>query len=329
MRVPAEEDFTSRLREPCRRRPDRDLARRLLRPGVRHRPDQPLRPGVATLVPVPGSPDVGLPGHPGSPRHLGHGGDPAAAGEAVDGVPEAADPSAPRAPAAGPARPGARLDRGAGGGRHLPARLGPGQLFPVVPVGLRLHPDALRDGVGGRRCARRTRRGEAADRTYGACGRRGLRRTRPADHGKGGRSADPARTTANHVGGHRRGRARHSRRDGAGAAPRVRVRGPVRGWSTGRAGQPVCQGCRRRRGRTESGLPPHRGVRRARGTADSRRPGVTPADDGRPADRLCRGLERRTRPGPASACANCWIWWTLLRAATSGSSRSSPAVATA
>ena len=100
------------------------------------------------------------------------------------------------------------------------------------------------------RRARRTHRGEAADRAHGARGRRGLRRTRPADHGEGGRSADPARTAANHVGGHRRGRARHRRRDGAGAAPRLGVRGPVRRWSTGRADQPVGQGCRRRRGRT-------------------------------------------------------------------------------
>ena len=263
-------------------------------------------PSCRPAGPVPDPPDVGLPGHPGPARDHRHRGGAAAAGQAVDRLPAAASPRPPRGSGSWSCT---ALERGSIGvlvaAGDLPARHRPGQLRPVVPVGLLLPRHPLRRRLGRDRRAGRAHRGQAAGHPRGA--RRPTSTTTALD-----------RPTATERDGvlTRRGLLRTTWL-AAGVAVLATAGSTVPGCARSRCsavrsgdgpqGVPVNKSATAAdvaAAATEPGLPPHRGARRPRGRlltrADLEALPQTTADA---ADRLRRGLERERRPGPASACA--------------------------
>ena len=97
-RVPDEARLHLLAAQSRSHRTGRRVARSLLRPRVRDRAGQPLGPDPLAMAAVPDQPQLGLPGHPGCPRHRRDRCGAAAAGQAVDRLPEAARPASEGGP---------------------------------------------------------------------------------------------------------------------------------------------------------------------------------------------------------------------------------------
>lgn len=271
-------------RRPYRHR-RRAVARRGLRRLFRHRTDQPLPPAPAVLgggrAARPAG--LGLPAQPGPARRDRARGARVAVGQAVDGVP---GPVRLAAGARGAARAGAAVGRRAGGVGGPGGVQRTAQHRRVVPVALRVHPDALRAGLGRGRLDPAPHRRQGP-RHHGALGPPLTRDARPPGAGRPG----PARAAPRR---RRRRRCRHAHHRRAGLHP-ARTAGPARAQAPrrradGTAGEQDGRGRRDHRrgtgglaagGDRPGSVPPD-----ARSATDTA-PGVRPA-----APRLCGGLER-------------------------------------
>lgn len=221
-----------------------------------------------------------------------------AAGQAVGRISTAVRLAAT---AVGQARPGAAVDRGAGGRIRLRAGDGTAEHGPVVPVAVLVRAGALRRGVAGRRGAGAASRGQGPG-DPGALEPAVARDARPART----RRARPAVPAGR---GGRRGRGRHADHRGPVLHPAegphpVRTASPGPG-PTGPARQP--DGCRgRRRPDRRRGVPPG-GGRSAAVHPDAGRTPRPAAARGGAADRLCGGLEQ---VGALDGGCGSWTCWS-------------------
>ena len=303
--VPHEDDFSSWLRSPA-------VTARVglwlgdqLRPRLRDRGDQPLRPGPGAVAAVPDQPELGLPGDPGHPRDR----------RAPPPCRCSWSSSGPSSPSSSPAH----RARWATCSLHGLERVSIAVLVAAAVFQLatgiantaqwypwHFHFRATHYAVAWIAIGAllRAHRGQAADDPQRPDLRRRQHRPGPTRRWRPGRASCPGAGSSDDVGRRRRRGARDRRGDRAGAAPGVGARRPVRRRAGRGPDQPHGHGARGRGGRDRASY------RWSSRTTAARRRSPWPtsgdgADHGVAAHRLCRGLERRCHLDRGAGCATC------------------------